>query len=62
MKLPPNFMRSKKICFLCAGIIEGDDWGYMQYKHADGQSKEKICKLCVKRLDDDEVKLDEQSV
>ena len=55
-------MRSKKICFLCAGIIEGDDWGYMQYKHADGQSKEKICKLCVKRLDDDEVKLDEQSV
>lgn len=59
---PPNFLKSKNLCFLCASIIEGDGWGHIQFKHADGTSKEKICQVCVKRLDDDEVKADEQSV
>ena len=62
MKLPPDFLKRKDLCFLCSGIIKGDNWGHIQYKHADGTSKEKICEICVKRLDDDEVKLDEQSV
>lgn len=52
----------KKVCFLCAGSLDGD-YGEIEYKHAQGTEKEKICKLCVARLDEDEVKKeDDESV
>jgi hypothetical protein len=52
----------KKVCFLCSGKLDNNDYGEIEYRHKEGTDKQKICVLCVKRLDDDEVKEDEQSV
>lgn len=52
----------KKICFLCSGKIDTDDYGEIQYTHAEGTDKKRICALCVARLDKDEVKPDDEPV
>ena len=52
----------KKVCLLCSGKVDNNDYGEIEYRHKEGTDKKKICALCVKRLDDDEVKEDEQSV
>lgn len=45
----------KKVCFLCAGPVDKDNFGYLEYSFREndgsrGVDKEKICALCCERV------------
>jgi hypothetical protein len=56
MKLAPWMKSKQKVCFLCAGKL-GDDYGELEYGYMEedgsaGRSREKICALCVARVEE----------